>query len=166
MAYCRISGQVVTLLVSFCILVFYMMLGAFMFTAIELPHESKEHNNSLAEVGLVSRSISDRIFNRNSRNILPLLRVCYDYQWLIIIIWKNHNCQFLTFWSNRREPCRIISPHILSSLHASAEGNECVFIISHSRFNSPVQLELLWNSGGNKLFQEQKKCHPPWWRWR
>jgi len=61
MACCRISGQIVTLVVSFSILVFYMMLGAFMFTAIELPHESKGHNLSLARLQKMTSSSSKAI---------------------------------------------------------------------------------------------------------
>jgi len=50
MACCSLNGRIVTLTASFAILVVYMLLGAMVFRAIELPHEITEHKDAKLEV--------------------------------------------------------------------------------------------------------------------
>ena len=47
---CAISVRLVSVLVTFCVLALYMLLGAVIFTFIELPHEKEVHRQALLKV--------------------------------------------------------------------------------------------------------------------
>ena len=90
MACCSLSSRVVTLIVTFSMLVFYMLIGALMFTAIEFPHETKGHNRSINRV-----------------RICPIIFFkCYSYNLIYIVCLlvkiKEINCSFQTFCEQHR----------------------------------------------------------------